>query len=144
MVGDISTAEALQKAVDAGLDLVEVSPGTNPPVCKILDYGKYKYEVQKKAKEAKKKQKVTHLKEIKIRPNIDTNDYNVKVRKLREFIEAQDKVKISLRFKGREIDHKEIGAALLKRIETDTEDIAKVESPPKFMGRQVFMVLAPK
>jgi translation initiation factor IF-3 len=131
-------------AEQAGLDLVEISPGTQPPVCKILDYGKYKYQAQKKANEARKKQKTIEIKEIKIRPNIDTHDYDVKMKAIKRFFEEGDKVKVTLRFRGREMAHQELGFDLLQQVRKDTADLAKVESEPRFEGRQVVMVLAPK
>jgi len=143
-VGVMSPRQALAMAEQAGLDLVEISPGTQPPVCKILDYGKYKYQAQKKANEARKKQKVIEIKEIKIRPNIDTHDYDVKMKAIRRFFEEGDKVKVTLRFRGREMAHQDIGFELLQQVKTDTAEIAKVESEPRFEGRQVVMVLAPK
>lgn len=138
------TIEARQKAVDAGLDLVEISPDAQPPVCKILDYGKYKYEQQKKAAEARKNQKIVELKEIKVRPGIDDHDYEVKMRSIKRFFEEGDKVKVTLRFRGREMAHASLGMDVLKRIKVDTEQIAKVESEPRFEGRQMIMILAPK
>ena len=123
---------------------MEISPGAEPPVCKILDIGKYKYELQKKENEAKKKQKVIEVKELKVRPTIGGHDYDVKMRSLKRFIEEGDKVKITLRYRGREMVHQELGYALLQRIKTDNEEIAKVEQEPRMEGRQVIMVLAPK
>jgi translation initiation factor IF-3 len=143
-VGVMSPQQALTLAEQAGLDLVEISPGTQPPVCKILDYGKYKYQAQKKANEARKKQKTIEIKEIKIRPNIDTHDYGVKMRAIRRFFEEGDKVKVTLRFRGREMAHQDIGFELLQQVKKDTAELAKVESEPRFEGRQVVMVLAPK
>ncbi len=143
-VGIMSPQQALVLAEQAGLDLVEISPGTQPPVCKILDYGKYKYQAQKKANEARKKQKTIEIKEIKIRPNIDTHDYDVKMKAIRRFFEEGDKVKVTLRFRGREMAHQEIGFELLQQVKKDTAELAKVESEPRFEGRQVVMVLAPK
>jgi len=140
----MSPSQALTLAEQAGLDLVEISPGTQPPVCKILDYGKYKYQSQKKANEARKKQKTIEIKEIKIRPNIDTHDYGVKMKSIQRFFEEGDKVKVTLRFRGREMAHQEIGFQLLQQVKADTAEIAKVESEPRFEGRQVVMVLAPK
>jgi translation initiation factor IF-3 len=139
---DIETALGLAQA--AGLDLVEIAPNSNPPVCKILDYGKYKYQAQKKAAEARKKQKVVEVKEIKLRPMIDDHDYDVKMRSMRRFFEEGDKVKITLRFRGREMAHQELGAKLLNRVKADVEPIAKVESEPRFEGRQMIMILAPR
>ena len=135
---------ALARAQEAGLDLVEIAPNSAPPVCKILDYGKYKYQAQKKAAEARKKQKVVEVKEIKLRPMIDDHDYDVKMRAMQRFFEEGDKVKITLRFRGREMAHQQLGMAVLVRVKTDTEPIAKVESEPRFEGRQMVMVLAPK
>jgi translation initiation factor IF-3 len=143
-VGVVPTAEALQRAEDAGLDLVEISPGASPPVAKILDYGKYKYQAQKKAAEARKKQKTVEVKEIKMRPNIDTHDYEVKTRAMRRFFEEGDKVKVTLRFRGREMAHQDLGMKLLKRVQDDFEDIAKIEMFPRLEGRQMIMVLAPR
>ena len=140
----MSPSQALTLAEQAGLDLVEISPGTQPPVCKILDYGKFKYQSQKKANEARKKQKTIEIKEIKIRPNIDTHDYGVKMKSIQRFFEEGDKVKVTLRFRGREMAHQEIGFQLLQQVKADTAEIAKVESEPRFEGRQVVMVLAPK
>jgi translation initiation factor IF-3 len=139
---DIQTALGLAQA--AGLDLVEIAPNSNPPVCKILDYGKFKYQAQKKAAEARKKQKIVEIKEIKLRPMIDDHDYDVKMRSMRRFFEEGDKVKITLRFRGREMAHQELGHKLLNRVKTDVEPIAKVEQDAKFEGRQMVMVLAPR
>lgn len=143
-VGVVSKFDALARAEQAGLDLVEVSPDAEPPVCKILDFGKYKYQEQKKAAEARKHQKIVEIKEIKMRPGIDDHDYDVKMRAIRRFFEEGDKVKITLRFRGREMAHQQLGMAVLVRVKTDTEAIAKVESEPRFEGRQMVMVLAPK
>ena len=126
-VGVVSTSEALTRAVEAGLDLVEIAPNSEPPVCKILDYGKYKYQAQKKAAEARKKQRTVEIKEIKMRPNIDTHDYDVKMRSIHRFFEEGDKVKVTLRFRGREMAHQELGAKLLDRVKQDLTEIAKVE-----------------
>ncbi|MEZ5891904.1 MAG: translation initiation factor IF-3 [Parvularculaceae bacterium] len=142
--GVVATREAIAIAAEAGLDLVEVSPGTTPPVCKILDFGKYKYQQQKKKAEAKKKQKVVEIKEIKMRPNIDDHDYEVKMKAMKRFFEEGDKVKVTLRFRGREMAHHERGADLLKRVQDDVEEIAKVEQFPKMEGRQIMMVMAPR
>ena len=139
---DIETALGLAQA--AGLDLVEIAPNSNPPVCKILDYGKYKYQAQKKAAEARKKQKVVEVKEIKLRPMIDDHDYDVKMRSMKRFFEEGDKVKVTLRFRGREMAHQELGTKLLNRVKGDVEPIAKVESEPRFEGRQMIMILAPR
>ncbi|MCP8896626.1 translation initiation factor IF-3 [Shinella daejeonensis] len=142
--GTVSTDQALQMAEEAGLDLVEIVPNAEPPVCKILDLGKLKYANQKKAAEARKKQKVVELKEVKMRPNIDTHDYEVKMRAMNRFFAEGDKVKVTLRFRGREMAHQEIGMKLLMQVKEDTHTIAKVESEPKLEGRQMMMVLAPK
>jgi translation initiation factor IF-3 len=141
-VVDFQTAMSLAEA--AGLDLVEISPNTTPPVCKILDVGKYKYQAQKKAAEARKKQKVVEIKEIKLRPMIDDHDYDVKMRSMKRFFEEGDKVKVTLRFRGREMAHQELGFQLLNRVKSDTGPLAKVESEPRFEGRQMIMVLAPR
>ncbi len=138
------TEEALQHAQEAGLDLVEIAPNNQPPVCKVMDYGKYKYIAQKKAAEARKRQKTTEVKEIKLRPNIDTHDYDVKVRRMRGFFEEGDKVKVTLRFKGREMAHQSIGMTLMNRVRDEVDEIAKVELEPKLEGRQMIMVLAPR
>ena len=143
-VGVVSIGEALDRAADAGLDLVEISPGAKPPVCKILDYGKYKFQAQKKAAEARKKQKTVDVKEVKMRPNIDTHDYDVKMRNVDRFLEAGDKVKLTIRFRGRELSHQELGMALLNRVAEQVEDRAKIEARPKLEGRQMIMVIAPK
>jgi translation initiation factor IF-3 len=135
---------ALEKAREAGLDLVEIAPNSVPPVVKILDYGKYKYQAQKKAAEARKKQKVVEVKEIKLRPMIDDHDYDVKMRSMQRFFEEGDKVKVTLRFRGREMAHQELGYQLLNRVKDDTSKIAKVEQDARFEGRQVVMVLAPR
>ncbi|MBZ0162053.1 MAG: translation initiation factor IF-3 [Notoacmeibacter sp.] len=142
--GDISIEEALAAAEEAGLDLVEISPNAVPPVCKILDLGKLKYEKQKKAAEARKKTKTIEIKEIKMRPNIDTHDYEVKMRAVRRFFEEGDKVKITLRFRGREMAHQELGMKLLDKVREEVEAIAKVEAEPRLEGRQMMMVLAPR
>lgn len=130
-------------AQEVGLDVVEISPNATPPVCKIMDLGKFKYETQKKAAEARKKQKVIEVKEVKFRPNIDTHDYDVKMRSVNRFLDDGDKVKITMRFRGREMAHQEIGRDLLKKIAADIEEVAKVESMPKMEGRQMIMVIAP-
>ena len=142
--GTLKTREALAIAQEAGLDLVELSPNASPPVCKILDLGKYKYSAQKKAAEARKKQKVIEVKEIKMRTNIDTHDYEVKMRSVHKFLEDGDKVKVTMRFRGREMAHQELGLALLNKVRDETEDLSKVESSPRAEGRQMVMVLAPK
>ena len=143
-MGILTIDDALRKADEFGLDLVELQPNAEPPVVKILDYGKYKYQAQKRASEARKKQKVIDVKEIKLRPNIDSHDYEVKMRSVRKFLEAGDKVKITLRFRGREMAHVELGSQLLERVREDIEEEAKIESLPKMEGRQMIMVLAPK
>jgi len=144
-VGVVARLEALSKAIDAGLDLVEISPDATPPVAKIMDYGKFKYQEQKKAAEARKKQKVVEVKEIKMRPAIDDHDYETKLKAMRRFFEEGDKVKITLRFRGREMAHTDLGMQVLQRVKSDTEGIAKVEFEPKFEGRnQMIMILAPK
>lgn len=135
----------MEMAEEAGLDLVEISPNANPPVCKIMDYGKFKYETQKKEAEARKKQKIIEIKEIKFRPNTDSNDYEVKMRSVFKFLEGGDKVKITLRFRGREMAHQDIGVDVLRRLKEDTAEIAVVEFfPTRIEGRQMIMVLAPK
>ena len=144
MIGVMSAREALIRAYDVGLDLVEISPNAVPPVCKILDYGKYKYEQQKKANEARKKQKVVEIKEIKVRPNIDDHDYDVKMKQMRNFIGEGDKVKVTLRFRGREMAHQELGVKVLERIRNDLNELVKVEQMPKLENRQMVMVVAPK
>ncbi len=143
-VGVVDTASALQRAMDVGLDLVEVSPNAEPPVCKIIDYGKLKYQEQKKRNEARKKQKTIDVKEIKLRPNIDTHDYDVKMRNARRFIDDGDKVKVTLRFRGREMAHQDLGAQVLERVRTELDEIAKVEQMPKMEGRQMVMVISPR
>ena len=142
--GTVSIADALAAAQEAGLDLVEISPNAAPPIVKILDYGKYKYQEQKKAAEARKKQKTVEIKEIKMRPNIDIHDYEVKMKAVRRFFEEGDKVKVTLRFRGREMAHQELGVKLLDRVKEETLPIAKVESEPRLEGRQMTMVLAPR
>ncbi len=142
--GVVSPATAMEMAEEVGLDLVEISPGANPPVCKIMDFGKYKYEQQKKAAEAKKKQKIIEIKEVKFRPNIDTHDYDVKMRSVTKFLGEGDKVKVTLRFRGREMAHQERGRELLEKIAGDIEEIAKIEAMPKMEGRQMIMVVAPQ
>ena len=143
-LGVLDTRDAISKAEDFGLDLVEVQPNVDPPVCKILDYGKYKYEAQKRANEARKKQKIIEVKEIKLRPNIDEHDYQVKMRNVVKFLSGGDKVKVTLRFRGREMAHQELGANVLTRVRQETDEIAKIEAMPKMEGRQMIMVLAPK
>ncbi len=144
MVGVVTRNEALTMAIDAGLDLVEVSPNADPPVCKILDYGKFKYEEQKKKNEARKKQKVIEVKEIKLRPGIDDHDYQTKMRSMVKFFEEGDKVKVTLRFRGREMAHPELGMEVLNRVRDDLEEIAKIEQTPRMEGRQMTMVLSPR
>ena len=144
MIGVMSAREALIRAYDVGLDLVEISPNAVPPVCKILDYGKYKYEQQKKANEARKKQKVVEIKEIKVRPNIDDHDYEVKMKQMKNFIGEGDKVKVTLRFRGREMAHQELGVKVLERIRSDLMELVKVEQMPKLENRQMVMVISPK
>ncbi|MCO6386942.1 MAG: translation initiation factor IF-3 [Aliihoeflea sp.] len=142
--GVVSINEALILAEDAGMDLVEISPNQTPPVCKITDLGKMKYASQKKAAEARKKQKTIEIKEIKMRPNIDTHDYEVKMKAVRRFFDEGDKVKLTLRFRGREMAHMELGMKLLNRVREEVAEIAKVEAEPKLEGRQMMMVLAPR
>jgi translation initiation factor IF-3 len=144
MVGIVGRNEALAMASDVGLDLVEVAPNADPPVCKILDFGKFKYEEQKKKNEARKKQKIIEVKEIKLRPSIDNHDYDVKVRSMLKFIEEGDKVKVTMRFRGRELAHQELGMDVLVRVKDDLDEIAKVEQMPRMEGRQMTMVMAPK
>ena len=143
-LGLMYTGEAIDQAAEAGLNLVEVSPNANPPVCKFLDVGKYRYEAQKKANAARKTQKTQDIKEVKMRPNIDTHDYDVKMRNVFKFIENGDKVKITLRFRGREMAHQHLGMDLLKKVQDDTSEVAKVEAFPRLEGRQMLMVLSPK
>ena len=143
-VGVVSRFDAQERANKVGLDLVEVSPDADPPVCKILDYGKFKYQEQKKAAEARKNQKIVEIKEIKMRPSIDEHDYDVKMRAIRRFFEEGDKVKVTLRFRGREMAHQNLGYDLLQRVKTDLVEASKVESEPRLEGRQMVMVLAPK
>jgi translation initiation factor IF-3 len=143
-VGVVNTFDALAMAEEAGLDLVEIVPNAEPPVCKIIDLGRLKYQTQKKAAEARKKQKIVEIKEIKMRPGIDDHDYDVKMRAVNRFFEEGDKVKITLRFRGREMAHQELGMRLLDKVKLETALIAKVEAEPKLEGRQMMMVLAPK
>ncbi|WP_164118577.1 translation initiation factor IF-3 [Sphingorhabdus sp. Alg239-R122] len=143
-LGVLRTEDAIRQAAEAGLDLVEVSPNAQPPVAKFLDVGKFKYEAQKKANAARKSQKTQDVKEIKMRPNIDDHDYMVKMKKVHQFIENGDKVKVTLRFRGREMSHQQLGMELLQRVQDDTKEDAKVEAFPKLEGRQMLMVLAPK
>ncbi len=142
--GVIPTVDAMRMAEEAGLDLVEVSPNSKPPVCKLLDFGKFKFQAQKKANEARKKQKTVEVKEIKMRPNIDVHDYDVKMKSMLRFFEEGDKVKVTLRFRGREMAHQELGMALLNKVKEQVEEISKVEAYPRLEGRQMVMVLAPK
>jgi translation initiation factor IF-3 len=142
--GNIPVAEALAIAQEAGLDLVEIAPNAEPPVCKLLDYGKFKYQEQKKAAEARKKQKIVEVKEVKFRPMIDDHDYDVKMRSMKRFFEEGDKVKVTLRFRGREMAHQELGAKLLDRVKTEFATTAKVEMEPRLEGRQMVMVMAPR
>ena len=144
MVGVVSLRDALFAAEEAGLDLVEVSPNADPPVCKILDYGKYKYEAQKKANEARKKQKIIEVKEIKLRPNIDEHDYDIKMKAMRRFLEEGDKVKVTMRFRGREMAHQDIGMNVLVKVREALDDLGKVEQMPKLEGKQMIMVMAPR
>lgn len=143
-LGVMYTREAIEQAGSMGLDLVEVSPNADPPVCKFLDIGKFKYEAQKKANAARKSQRTQEIKEIKMRPNIDDHDYQTKMKKVTEFIGDGDKVKITLRFRGRELAHQQLGMHLLQRVQTDMEETAKVEAHPRMEGRQMLMVLSPK
>jgi translation initiation factor IF-3 len=144
MQGVLSTREAIARAFAVGLDLVEISPNAEPPVAKILDYGKFKYEQQKKRNEARKKQKIVEIKEVKVRPNIDENDYQVKLRAMKSFIGEGDKVKVTLRFRGREMAHQELGVKVLERIRADMDTDTKVEQMPKMENRQMVMVLTPR
>jgi translation initiation factor IF-3 len=144
MLGVVSVSEGIRLAEQANLDLVEVSPNANPPVCKILDYGKYKYEAQKKAHEARKKQKVIQIKEIKLRPTIDKHDLDIKIRNVIGFIEEGDKVRITLRFRGREMDHQELGMQVLERVQEALKEQAKIEQPPRAEGKQIIMTVGPK
>ncbi|SDB71855.1 translation initiation factor IF-3 [Belnapia rosea] len=144
MIGVMSARDALLRAYDAGLDLLEISPNAVPPVCKITDYGKFKYEQQKKANEARKRQKVVEIKEVKVRPNIDDHDYEVKMRQMKSFIGEGDKVKVTLRFRGREMAHQDLGIKVLERIRVELGETIKVEQMPRLENRQMIMVLAPK
>jgi translation initiation factor IF-3 len=144
MIGIVPRSDAITRAVEAGLDLVEVSPTADPPVCKILDFGKYKYEEQKRKNEARKKQKVIEIKEIKLRPGIDDHDYDVKMRSMKNFIDEGDKVKVTMRFRGRELAHQELGMDVLMRVKGDLDPVAKVEQHPRMEGRQMTMVVSPK
>jgi len=142
-LGVVTPEKAMGYAFDAGLDLVEISPNANPPVCKIMDFGKYKYETQKKEAEARKNQKTIEIKEVKFRPNTDTHDYDVKMRNVMKFLEAGDKVKVTLRFRGREMAHQDLGRQLLERVAGDITEIGKVENMPKMEGRQMIMMIGP-
>ena len=144
MMGVVSRDEAITAAGQAGMDLVEISPNADPPVCKILDYGKFKYEAQKKKNEARKKQKTIDVKEVKFRPNIDDHDYGVKMRSMLRFLSEGDKVKVTLRFRGREMAHQDLGVKVLSRVRVDLDEQAKVEQMPQMEGRQMIMVLAPR
>jgi translation initiation factor IF-3 len=144
MIGIVPTREALYRAMQEGLDLVEISPSANPPVCKILDFGKFKYEQQKKKNEARKKQKVVEIKEIKVRPNIDDHDYDVKLRQMKNFIAEGDKVKVTLRFRGREMAHLDLAMKVLERVKAELDPVAKVEQMPRMENRQMVMVLTPR
>ncbi len=143
-LGVVSKDDAIERAENAGLDLVEISPGADPPVCKILDYGRFKYQDQKKKNEARKKQKTIDIKEIKMRPNIDTHDYDVKMRSINRFISDGDKVKVTMRFRGREMVHQELGLKVLDRVRNQLEEVAKVEQFPRMEGRQMIMIVAPR
>ncbi|WP_331711068.1 translation initiation factor IF-3 [Sulfitobacter sp. HI0054] len=142
-VGVVTPQRAMEMADDAGLDLVEISPNAKPPVCKIMDFGKFKYEQQKRESEARKKQKIIEIKEVKFRPNTDKNDYDVKMRNVFKFLEGGDKVKVTLRFRGREMAHQNLGRELLERVAADTKEIGRVENFPKMEGRQMVMVIGP-
>jgi translation initiation factor IF-3 len=144
MIGVVTLREGLTMAEEVGLDLVEVSPNADPPVCKILDFGKFKYEAQKKKNEARKKQKVIEVKEIKLRPNIDEHDYDVKMRSMKKFLEEGDKVKVTLRFRGRELAHQDLGMKVLDRVKVELDELGKVEQHPKMEGRQMVMVIGPR
>jgi len=144
MLGVVAITEAIRLAEQAGLDLVEISPTASPPVCKILDYGKYRYEAQKKAHEARKKQKIVQIKEIKLRPTIDKHDLDIKVRNVIGFLEEGDKVRITLRFRGREMDHTELGMQILERVQAALVDLCKIEQSPRIEGKQIVMTVAPK
>jgi translation initiation factor IF-3 len=144
MVGVLSREEALALAEESGMDLVEIQPTADPPVCRIMDYGKFKFEAQKKANAAKKKQKIVEIKELKFRPTTDDGDYNIKLRNLRRFLEEGDKVKVNIRFKGREMAHQELGMQMAQRIEKDLADEVVIEQRPRLEGRQMIMMVAPK
>ena len=143
-VGVVTPARAMQMAEEAGLDLVEISPNAEPPVCKIMDFGKFKYEQQKREAEARRKQHIIEIKEIKFRPGTDTHDYDVKMRSVMKFLEEGDKVKVTLRFRGREMAHQDLGLELLRRVETDVAEVGKIESFPRLEGRQMVMMIGPK
>ncbi len=143
-LGVMYTREAIEQAAEVGLDLVEISPNADPPVAKFLDVGKFRYEAQKKANAARKSQKTQEIKEIKMRPNIDDHDYDVKMRAIHKFIGEGDKVKVTLRFRGRELSHQQLGMNLLRRVQEDTTEIAKIEAYPRMEGRQMLMVISPK
>nr|WP_252735236.1 translation initiation factor IF-3 [Celeribacter halophilus] len=142
-VGVVTPARAMDMAAEAGLDLVEISPNANPPVCKIMDYGKFKYEQQKRESEARKKQKTIEIKEVKFRPGTDVHDYEVKMRNVVRFLENGDKVKVTLRFRGREMAHQDLGRQLLERVAEDTKELGKIENMPKMEGRQMIMMIGP-
>ncbi|WP_430523034.1 translation initiation factor IF-3 [Ponticoccus litoralis] len=142
-VGVVSPSRAMEMAEQAGLDLVEISPNANPPVCKIMDFGKFKYETQKREAEARKKQKIIEVKEVKFRPGTDSHDYDVKMRNVFKFLEHGDKVKVTLRFRGREMAHQDLGRSLLQRIAEDVKELGKVENMPKMEGRQMVMMIGP-
>ncbi|WP_425353563.1 translation initiation factor IF-3 [Roseovarius aestuariivivens] len=142
-VGVVSPEKGMELAEQAGLDLVEISPNATPPVCKVMDYGKFKYEQQKRESEARKKQKIVEVKEVKFRPNTDTHDYDVKMRNVMRFLEHGDKVKVTLRFRGREMAHQDLGRDLLQRVATDVEGVGKIENMPKMEGRQMIMIIGP-
>ena len=144
MIGVVPRSDAIARALEAGLDLVEVAANADPPVCKILDFGKFKYEEQKRKNEARKKQKVIEVKEIKLRPGIDDHDYDVKMRSMKSFIDEGDKVKVTMRFRGRELAHQELGMEVLMRVKGDLDEISKVEQYPRMEGRQMTMVMSPK
>jgi translation initiation factor IF-3 len=144
MIGVVSIHEANDAARDAGLDLVEISPNADPPVCKLLDYGRFKYEAQKKKNEARKQQKVIEVKEIKLRPGIETHDYEIKLKAARKFLDNGDKVKVTMRFRGRELAHQDIGAKVLVKVREELDPLAKVEQMPRMEGRQMVMVVAPR
>ena len=144
MIGVVSIHEALDSAGSAGLDLVEISPNADPPVCKLLDYGRFKYEAQKKKNEARKKQKVIEVKEIKLRPGIEQHDYEIKLKAARKFLDNGDKVKVTMRFRGRELAHQDIGAKVLVKVREELDELAKVEQMPRMEGRQMVMVVAPR